>query len=126
VGTSGQTAAWVSVARAREELIVLEDAVLANAMGRDLPARDRVEAFDALHERLGCPGRIDPWPCLGEDRKPSRQESVAVFSRKRSQAPEHVPHTLERLGVRLRRRQPCTRFRIGRRLQAGHGTSLGD
>jgi hypothetical protein len=106
VGTAQQRATCVSLARAREEYAVLSDAVAGGVIDRDLtPARDRVNAFQEMHDRLGCPARVDPWPCTVEGGRPCRHKSQwPCFHVTEPRPRSTVRYTLELLAQRLRRR----------------------
>ncbi len=105
VGTARRRAICLSLARAREEFQMMEE---AEASGKVAPlqaagAKERVDLYSKLHEAEGCPWVAQAsWTCL-VDGKPCRHHSEWPCKHPKARPRTLVCPTIDRLAERLQR-----------------------
>ena len=104
LGTSQQRATCLALARAREEYQAMADAdPKTMAAGNPAEGLKRVQFYEELHDRVGCPYIEDPraWPCRKDDNTPCDHRSAWPCRQKRASPRMLTSPTMRLLSKRL-------------------------
>lgn len=104
IGTSKQRAACLALARVREEYQAMSDADPKTVPpGNVAEGLKRVQFYEELHDRLGCPYIENPraWPCRKDDKTPCDHRSAWPCRQKRAAPRMLTSPTVKLLSERL-------------------------